>query len=568
MTARALWIRDPCAILADDAARGLVVDNGRIVETVAAGTEPLTPDCEIFDAGRHVVLPGLINTHHHFYQTLTRATPAALDRELFPWLTALYPIWARLTPDQLDCASTVALAELLLSGCTTTTDHHYVFPAGLEHAIDIEIAAAQRLGLRVVVTRGSMDRSQRDGGLPPDSVVQDEDTILADSARLIDRYHQPDAHAMVQVALAPCSPFSVSTSLMRRTAELAADRGVRLHTHLAETQDEAAFCEAMHGCSPLDYLAQCGWLHDRTWLAHGIHFSTPEIARLAAAGTAVTHCPCSNQILASGHCPVCEMEAAGLAIGLGVDGSASNNASNLMQEVRAAFLLQRGRYGVAAVTPRDALRWATTGSAACLGRGELGVIAPGAAADLAMFTLEELRFAGAIDPVAALVLSGAHRADRVMVAGRWISNRRHNPQLGPNSLNQPSDRRDDRPTHPGPPSTVKSFASFSKRSACLSLGRRRRRIRKGDLFRLGADQLRRNISQQACKMFVRITHVEVARQPGNKPSHTILHAADRGTRQAHARCRAKSEIMDVGKIEGGARNFFGELERISEIGMA
>jgi 8-oxoguanine deaminase len=254
-----LWVRDPCAILAEDAARGIVVDSGRIVETVPAGAEPITPGCTVFDAGRHVVLPGLVNTHHHFYQALTRATPAALDRELFPWLTALYPIWARLTPDLLDCAATVALAELLLSGCTTTTDHHYVFPAGLEQAIDIEIAAAQRLGARVVLTRGSMNLSQRDGGLPPDSVVQDEDTILADSARLIDHYHQPDAHAMAQVALAPCSPFSVSTSLMRRTAELAEARGVRLHTHLAETRDEAEFCRSKYGCSPLDRLARCLW---------------------------------------------------------------------------------------------------------------------------------------------------------------------------------------------------------------------------------------------------------------------------------------------------------------------
>ena len=415
-----LWIADPLAILAEDAARGIVVQHGRILELVEAGAAPRTPGCRLFDASRHVVLPGLINTHHHFYQTLTRATPAALDRELFPWLQALYPLWARLTPDLLDSAVTVALAELLLSGCTTTSDHHYVFPPGLEDAIDIEIAAATRLGMRAVLTRGSMNLSQRDGGLPPDSVVQDEDTILADSLHLIDRYHQPQPHAMLQIALAPCSPFTVTPSLMRRTAELAAARGVRLHTHLAETLDEATFCAATHGCSPLDYLEQCGWLHSGTWLAHGIHFSAPDIERLAAAGTAITHCPCSNQGLASGHCRVCDMERAGLRVGLGVDGSASNNASNLMQEVRAAFLLQRGRYGVAQVTPRDALRWATTGSAACLGRPELGVIAPGAAADLALFTLDELRFAGARDPLSALVLSGAHRADRVMVAGRWV----------------------------------------------------------------------------------------------------------------------------------------------------
>ncbi len=415
-----LWIRDPRGILAEGAARGVVVDGGVITEIIPAGAEPATPGCQVFDASRHVVLPGLINTHHHFYQTLTRATPAALDRELFPWLTALYPIWAKLTPDLLDCAATVALAELLLSGCTTTTDHHYLFPAGLEQGIDIEIAAAQRLGMRVVVTRGSMNRSQKDGGLPPDSVVQDEDTILADSLRLIDRYHQPERHAMVQVALAPCSPFTVSTSLMKSTAELAAGKNVRLHTHLAETQDEARYCTDVYGCTPLDYLEECGWLHDRTWLAHGIHFNASEISRLAAARTTVTHCPCSNQILASGTCPVCEMEKAGMQVGLGVDGSASNNASNLMQEVRAAFLLQRGRYGVTNVTPRDALRWATSGSAACIGRPELGVIEVGAAADFALFTLDELRFAGAIDALASLVLCGAHQADRVMIAGRWV----------------------------------------------------------------------------------------------------------------------------------------------------
>ena len=301
------------------------------------------------------------------------------------------------------------MAELLLSGCTTTTDHHYVFPAGLEDAIDIEIAAAQRLGIRVVLTRGSMNLSQRDGGLPPDSVVQDEDTILADSERLIARYHDAAPGAMVQMALAPCSPFSVTTSLMRATAALAERTGVRLHTHLAETQDEEAFCLAKFGRRPLDYLEDCGWLSDRTWLAHGIHFDDGEAARLAKAGTSVTHCPCSNQILASGVCRVCEMEPAGVRVGLGVDGSASNNSSNLMQEVRAAFLLQRNRYGVEKVSHNDALRWATEGSAACIGRPELGRIAVGQQADLALFTLDELRFSGAVDPMAALVVCGAHQ---------------------------------------------------------------------------------------------------------------------------------------------------------------
>ena len=423
MTPSALWLRNPLSILEDDPAApargGVVVEGGRIVELIPAGGAPVR-DAAVFDAGQHVILPGLINTHHHFYQTLTRAFPAAMDRSLFGWLQALYPVWARLTPEALDAASTLALAELLLSGCTTTTDHHYVFPAGLEDAIAIEAASAKRLGIRAVLTRGSMDLSQRDGGLPPDSVVQDRDTILADSERLIGQLHDPPPHAMLQIALAPCSPFSVTTGLMRDTATLAARHGVLLHTHLAETEDEAAFCQQRFGCTPLDYLEECGWMRPGTWLAHGIHFSAPEITRLGRAGVGVTHCPCSNQLLASGTCPVCALEAAGVAVGLGVDGSASNDGSNLIQEVRAAFLLQRNANGIGAVSHRDALRWATTGSAGCIGRPELGRIALGAAADLALFKLDELRFSGAGDPLAALVLCGASRADRVMVAGRWM----------------------------------------------------------------------------------------------------------------------------------------------------
>ncbi len=416
---QAIWIKDPLAILADGAERGIVVQDGKIVELVPKGGQP-TATAESFEAGEHVVLPGLINTHHHFYQTLTRALPAALDRELFPWLQALYPVWARLTPESLDLGVTVAMSELLLSGCTTTTDHHYVFPAGLEDGVDIEVAAARRLGIRTLLTRGSMNLSQRDGGLPPDSVVQDEDTILADSERVVAKYHQRGEAAMVQIALAPCSPFSVTTSLMRKTAELAGRLDVRLHTHLAETEDENKFCEQMYGCRPLDYLEQCGWLNARTWLAHGIFFNPDEMKRLGKAKTSISHCACSNQILASGCCPVCEMEEAGVSIGLGVDGSASNDESNLMQEVRAAFLLQRARYGVTRVSHKDALRWATRGSAACIGRPELGEIAVGKAADLALFKLDELRFSGHGDPLAALVLCGAHRADRVMVGGKWV----------------------------------------------------------------------------------------------------------------------------------------------------
>jgi 8-oxoguanine deaminase len=415
-----LWIKDPLAILADGAERGVVVRDGRIVELIGAGREPAAPAVRTFDASQHVVLPGLINTHHHFYQTLTRAVPTALDRELFPWLQALYPLWARLTPEAVDVATTLAMAELMLSGCTLTTDHHYVFPKGVEDGVDIQVAAARRLGLRVLLTRGSMNLSQRDGGLPPDSVVQDEDTILADSERVVARYHEGGGGAMVQIALAPCSPFSVTTSLMRATADLAKRLDVRMHTHLAETEDENRYCQDIYKYRPLDYLEDCGWLDDRTWLAHGVHFNNDEIKRLARAGTSVAHCACSNQVLASGTCPVCDMEDAGMRVGLGVDGSASNDSSNLMQEVRAAFLIQRNRYGVGKVSHRDALRWATKGSAACVGRADVGEIALGAMADLALFKLDEMRFSGAGDPVAALVLCGAHRADRVMVGGRWI----------------------------------------------------------------------------------------------------------------------------------------------------
>jgi len=414
------WLKDPLAILADGAERGVVVRDGRIVELVPAGGRPAAPDAAVFEAGRYVVIPGLISTHHHFFQTLTRALPAALDRELFPWLAALFPIWAGLTPEALRLAATVAMAELMLSGATATTDHHYLFPAGLDEAIDIEVAAAQRLGIRVLLTRGSMNLPQRDGGLPPDSVVQDEDTILADSERLIARYHEPSEGAMVQIALAPCSPFAVTTSLMRSTLELAGKHGVRLHTHLAETEDEVRYCQERYGRRPLDYLDECGWLDRRVWLAHGIHFTPAEMARLGRAGMAVSHCACSNQVLGSGCCAVCDLEQQGVAVGLGVDGSASNDCSNMMQEVRAAFLVQRGRYGVGRVNHREALRWATRGSAACIGRPELGEIAVGRMADLALFSLEELRFSGHGDPLAALVLCGAHRACRVMVQGRWV----------------------------------------------------------------------------------------------------------------------------------------------------
>ena len=414
------WIREPLAILADeDAAGGLVVEGERIVECLPAGGEPAAPCNRVFDASEHVVLPGLVNTHHHFYQTLTRAHGPALGKELFDWLKALYPVWAGLTPEHLDAATRLALAELLLSGCTTAADHHYVFPPGLEEAIDIQAAAARDMGVRVTLTRGSMNLSVEDGGLPPASVVQDADTILADSERAIDAFHEPGEGAFVQIALAPCSPFSVTPEIMRETAGLAERKGVGLHTHLGETKDENAFCEARFGCRPLDYLEEVGWLSARTWLAHGIHFNPREIERLGRAGVGVAHCPGSNMVLASGLCPALDLAAAGVPVGIGVDGSASEDASNLVQEVRHALQVQRLRYGAARVGHLDVLGWATAGSAACLGRGDIGRIAPGKQADLALFKLDEPRFSGAGDPLAALVLCGAHRADRVMAGGAW-----------------------------------------------------------------------------------------------------------------------------------------------------
>ena len=415
-----LWLKSPLAILADGADGGIVVEEGRIVEILASGASPAAPVHAVFDASRHVVLPGLVNTHHHFYQTLTRAHPEAIDKELFPWLQSLYPIWARLDPESFRLSVRLALSELLMSGCTTAADHHYLFPGGLDEAIDIEAEEAQRLGMRVTLTRGSMDLSEKDGGLPPDRVVQDTDTILADSERLIGRYHDRSEGAMVQIALAPCSPFSVTKRLMTESAAIAERHDCRLHTHLGETEDENAFCEERFSCRPVDYLEEVGWLGPRTWLAHGIHFTTEECARLGRHKVGVCHCPASNAVLASGFCPVNELKAAGAPVGLGVDGSASNDASNLMEQLRHALMVGRLNYRSAtAITARDTIELATVGSAACLGRTDIGRIAVGLQADLALFTLDELRFSGAHDPIAALVLCGATRADRVMVKGDW-----------------------------------------------------------------------------------------------------------------------------------------------------
>lgn len=415
-----IWLKDPIAILADGAGRGVVVENGRFAELVADGAEPARPVDETWDASRHVLLPGLVNTHHHFYQTMTRAHPAAINKELFAWLKALYPVWARgVNPETLRLATRLALTELMMSGCTTTSDHQYLYPDGLEAAMDIQAEEARLVGMRMTLNRGSMNLSEKDGGLPPDSVVQDEDTILADCEAVLARHHDAREGSFLQVALAPCSPFSVTRRLMSESAALAERHDCRLHTHLGETADEDAYCLEHFGCRPVDYLDEVGWMSGRTWLAHGIHFTDAEIARLGRHGVGICHCPASNMVLASGQCRTKELEAAGVPVGLGVDGSASNDNSNLMEGARLALLINRLTYDAAAITHHDVLRWATMGSARCLGRSDIGEIAVGKQADLALFTLDELRFSGAGDPLAALVLCGAHRADRVMIGGNW-----------------------------------------------------------------------------------------------------------------------------------------------------
>ena len=422
MAATRIWIKNPLAIFTAnqlDAAGGLVIEDGLISELLGAGQQPSRPCDQVFDAREHVVLPGLINTHHHFYQTLTRAWAPVVNQPLFPWLKTLYPVWARLTPEKLALASKVALAELLLSGCSTAADHHYLFPGGLENAIDVQVEAVRELGMRAMLTRGSMSLGEADGGLPPQQTVQQGEVILADSQRLIGQYHQRGDGAQIQIALAPCSPFSVTQEIMRQSAELAEELDVRLHTHLAETLDEEDFCLQRFGLRTVDYLDSVGWLGPRTWLAHGIHFNPDEITRLGAAGTGICHCPSSNMRLASGICPSVELEAAGAPLGLGVDGSASNDASNMILEARQALYIQRLRYGAEQITPQRVLGWASKGSAKLLGRSDIGELAVGKQADLALFKLDELRFSGSHDPLSALLLCGADRADRVMIGGNW-----------------------------------------------------------------------------------------------------------------------------------------------------
>ncbi|MEN0036055.1 MAG: 8-oxoguanine deaminase [Cellvibrio sp.] len=418
----AIWIKNPLACWtgnAQDASNGLVIKGNKIIELVAAGKTPASEYHSSFDASGHVLLPGLINCHHHFYQTLTRALPGALNKELFPWLQALYPVWSNLNDEAIFASTQLALSELLLSGCTTAADHHYVFSSIMPHAIDAQVAAAKTIGNRVTLTRGSMSLGQSKGGLPPDSVVESDEKILSESERLINSYHDTSENSFCQIALAPCSPFSVTPDLMRATAVLAQQKNVLLHTHLGETEDENNFCLKQFGMRPVDYLDDVGWLNNRVWLAHGIHFNDEEIARLGHACVGVCHCPTSNMLLASGMCHTRDLQKAGAPVGLGVDGSASNDGSNMIQEVRQAMLLQKLRYGSANFTHIDALQLATTGSAKLLHRPELGEFAIGQQADLALFSLNEARFSGHGDPLAALILCGAHKADFVMVGGEW-----------------------------------------------------------------------------------------------------------------------------------------------------
>ncbi|KAF0106715.1 MAG: hydroxyatrazine ethylaminohydrolase [Anaerolineaceae bacterium] len=422
---------------------GLFIRDGFIEAVGQVSDLPNTAD-ETLDLRGHLVLPGLVNTHHHFYQTLTRAVPAAQDANLFNWLKTLYLIWARMTPEDIFLSTQTALAELALSGCTTSSDHLYLFPNGSK--LDDEIAAAKETGLRIHASRGSMSLGESKGGLPPDSVVDTEENILRDSQRLIERYHDPQPGSFVQIVLAPCSPFSVTGELMKQSAALARQYGVHLHTHLAETEDEESFCLQKFGYRPVPYMQSVDWVGEDVWFAHAIYVNGEEVKTFAKHGCGVAHCPSSNMRLASGIAPIREYLAAGVKVGLGVDGSASNDGSHMLAEARQAMLLARlkegitgfsrsnpspaplpispgngeGR-GVGLMTAREALRLATRGGAAVLGRSDIGSLEAGKCADFFAINLNRLDYAGALhDPVAAAVFCQPVRADYTFVGGRPV----------------------------------------------------------------------------------------------------------------------------------------------------
>ena len=433
---RSLLITDAEVVVTmDDARRELrgasLLLRGAMIEAIwpAGEMPPGTSADEVINARGHAVLPGLVNTHHHMYQSLTRAIPAAQNAELFGWLKTLYPIWAGLTPEMVQVSTQVAMAELLLSGCTTSSDHLYLYPNGVR--LDDSIEAAQQIGMRFHAARGSMSVGESAGGLPPDALVEDETAILEDTQQLIETYHDPGRYAMLRVVAAPCSPFSVSPGLMRDSAALARSLGTRLHTHLAENDHDIAYSREKFGMTPAEYAESVGWLGDDVWHAHCVKLDAAGIARFAATGTGVAHCPCSNMRLASGIAPVRKMLDAGVPVGLGVDGSASNDGAHLLGEARTAMLLARvGRslesfgcdHGPAEMTARDMLEVATRGGARVLGRDDIGQLAPGMAADLALFDLRSLGFAGGAvhDPVASLLLCAPANAAYTIVNGRVV----------------------------------------------------------------------------------------------------------------------------------------------------
>lgn len=397
-------------------APGWVMTDGPTIAAVGAGPEPEA--ATRVDLHGAVVTPGLVNTHHHLYQTLTRTR--AQQADLFTWLRELYPVWSRIDAEAEYAAARTGLAELALSGCTTVFDHHYVFPRGRSGLIEAEVQAARELGVRIVASRGSMDLGASDGGLPPDELVEELDAVLAETERLAAALHEPGPGAHVQIAVAPCSPFSVSGRLMEESAALARRLGLPLHTHLAETLEEEAYCVELYGCRPVEYLERLGWLAGDVWCAHCVHLSERDIEQFAHTGTGVAHCPTSNLRLGAGMAPVREMLDAGVRVGLGVDGSASNERGDLFLEVKQALLVARGRGGAGAMTARDAIRLGTRGGAAVLGRDDIGSLEPGRCADFAVWRTDGLELGGADDPVAGIVFAGPRRVDRLVVGGREV----------------------------------------------------------------------------------------------------------------------------------------------------
>jgi cytosine/adenosine deaminase-related metal-dependent hydrolase len=389
----------------------VLVEDG-LVAAVGGGAEPEAD--ERIDLAGAVVTPGLVNTHHHLYQTLTRGR--AQEANLFEWLRELYPVWARLDAEAEYAAARTGLAELALSGCSTVFDHHYVFPKDREGIWEAEVAAARELGVRIVAARGSMDLGESDGGLPPDSLVEELDRILAETERLAGLADGVD----VALAVAPCSPFSVTTELMEESAALAKRLGLRLHTHLAETVEEDEYCRELFGCTPVEYLERVGWVASDVWCAHCVHLSPADVATFGRAGVGVAHCPTSNMRLGAGIAPVRDLLDAGAPVGLGVDGSASNERSDLFFDVKQALLVARLRGGPRALTVRDALRIATRGGAAVLGRADIGSLEPGKRADVAVWRTDGLELGGAEDRLAGLVLSAPHRVDRLYVGGEEV----------------------------------------------------------------------------------------------------------------------------------------------------